>query len=618
MEPLAPFDIDSPHRAALDAVMDGLRACEHEMRSLEARRQQLAAEAQELAAAEAERFPADSRGTAMPYRAEAVEAGNALDVSDRAAARMLEHAAVLTADYPKVHEALSEGRVAGGHAQAIVHHGVIIDDPAARAGYTAEVLDIAVTESVGRTWYLAKALAEKHADQDVAARQADAFAHRGMQVVGLDDGVAELRLVTDASYVYGIEDRVRRQARVVQDAERAALKAWEEANGRRDNADSAGGDSGAGAAPDADNTSAGAEVDAGEVPVVRPLRQIRADLATDLLLNGAPSNAHADVDLAGVQARIQVTVPVLTLLTDTDTDTDTDPDPDPDPDTDAAGHRYLRVAGLQGAATLAGYGPIHAGAARLLAGLQAGWDRISCHPVTGQVITVDRYRPSEEIKRFVLARDQHCRAPGCVAAPHQGDLDHAIEAACGGETSTRNISALCRRHHVNKHHAGIRMRLHEDGTIEWTTPLGNTIRDHPTSRVMFRPRTRVSREDSARVPGEKTVRHPGNPRGSGNPRGPEGAGSTGRQRGDSGVRFTPADPPEPAGRPARHPRKSGRPRQTTPTPSEHSLGAVQVERLGDPRRLSVEYVYTSKSATARCSFTGPETASTFWCSGCRL
>lgn len=182
MEPLTPFDADSPHRLALSDVVDRLRECEHEMRVLEARKQQLAAEARELAVAEAERFPADGRSTAMPFRAAAVEAGTALAVSDRSAMRVLEHAAALVADYPAVHAALAAGRVGGGHAQAVVHHGVIIDGPAARAGYTAEVLNIAVRETVGRTWHLAKVLAEKHADRGREARMADAFAHRGTRL----------------------------------------------------------------------------------------------------------------------------------------------------------------------------------------------------------------------------------------------------------------------------------------------------------------------------------------------------------------------------------------------------------------------------------------------------
>lgn len=446
-----PFDARSPHRAALQRAVDRLRSLDREARRIEAERLSVLAEIDQLATAEAERFATDSRSEAMPRRAAAIEAGYTLATSDRAAAGLLAHAASLIADYPSVHTAMTAGAIAGGHAHAILHHGTDVADDRARTAYTREILEIAMHETVGRTWHLAKILAHKYADATRADRQADALARRGTTLTPLDDGVAEYRVIMDAAYALAIDDRVRRQARLVQDAERAALAA-----ARRTGAD-------------------------GDLPLVRPLAQIRADIATNLLLNGTPANTdehgvtgHAEgtIDLAGIRARIQVTVPVLTLI----------------PDHDHEPRRDLKTAGLQGAATLAGYGPIHPTTARLLTDLQSGWDRISCHPTTGQVLTVDRYRPSAEITRFVVARDQHCRAPGCTVPAHRGDLDHTVDAAHGGPTSTDNLTALCRHHHTNKHHAGIRMRLDPDGEIRWTTPLGTVIHDRPTSRTVHRPR----------------------------------------------------------------------------------------------------------------------------------
>ena len=34
-------------------------------------------------------------------------------------------------------------------------------------------------------------------------------------------------------------------------------------------------------------------------------------------------------------------------------------------------------------------------------------------PVTGAVLAVDRYRPGAALDRFLAARDEHCRFPGC-------------------------------------------------------------------------------------------------------------------------------------------------------------------------------------------------------------
>lgn len=444
-----PFSTASPHRARLRDAVESLVVVERESRQLEARRQTALAEIAEIAAAESERFTTDSRSIAMPHRAAAIETGHALATSDRAATALLDHATSLTTDYPTVHASLADARIGGGHARAICHHGTIITDATARTAYAEEILEIASRETVGRTWHLAKLLAHKYACTDQTARHTDALAHRRTSVTDLDDGVAEYRILMDAAYAYAIDDRLSQQARLIQDDERVARHQ---------------------AATDTD-------ADPESLPTVRALAQIRADLATDLLLNGTPTNDTGDIDLTSIRARIQVTVPVLTLLPDHAGGAH---DPDEHPD--------LRVAGLQGAATLAGYGPIHIETARLLAGLQAGWDRISCHPETGQVLSVDRYRPSEAIKRHVIARDQHCRAPGCTVPAHRADLDHAIDAAYGGATSTDNLTALCRRHHVNKHHAGMRMRLLPGGDVEWTTPLGAIIRDHPVSRTAHAPK----------------------------------------------------------------------------------------------------------------------------------
>lgn len=461
-----PFDARSPHRVALQRAVDRLRSLDRDARRIEAERLSVLAEIDRLATAEADRFATDSRSEAMPRRAAAIETGHALATSDRAAAGLLAHAASLVSDYPSVHAAMAAGAIAGGHAHAILHHGTEVTEEDARTAYTREILEIAAHETVGRTWHLAKILAHKYADATQADRQADALARRGTTLTPLDDGVAEYRVVMDAAYALAIDDRVRRQAQLVQDAERAALDA-----ARRDGADD-------------------------DLPLVRPLAQIRADIATNLLLNGAPANTdehrvtgHAEgaVELASVQARIQVTVPVLTLI----------------PDGPRGPRPDLRTAGLQGAATLAGYGPIHPTTARLLSALQSGWDRISCHPDTGQVLAVDRYRPSAEITRFILARDQHCRAPGCTVPAHRGDLDHTVDAAYGGPTATDNLAALCRLHHTNKHHAGIRMRLEADGEIRWTTPLGTVIHDRPTSRAVHRPR---DDDSDTGPPGRRRVR----------------------------------------------------------------------------------------------------------------
>ncbi|MHA0111389.1 hypothetical protein ACXYUI_30415, partial [Klebsiella pneumoniae] len=79
-------------------------------------------------------------------------------------------------------------------------------------------------------------------------------------------------------------------------------------------------------------------------------------------------------------------------------------------------------------ASLDGLTPIDPQTARHLAARAPGWDRVLCDPVTGTVLEVDRYSPTTSQRRFLAARDRHCRAPGCRAPIGRCQLDHNHEA----------------------------------------------------------------------------------------------------------------------------------------------------------------------------------------------
>jgi hypothetical protein len=124
----------------------------------------------------------------------------------------------------------------------------------------------------------------------------------------------------------------------------------------------------------------------------RTLDQIRADLVADMLLTTSPS-AQTGVGMSDgfgglgtIQAIVNITVPALALAGVTD-----------EP------------------AELVGRCPIDPTTARQLAGHTTGWDRVLADPITGCVLAVDRYTPSAVMKRFLRARDQHCRFPGVPA-----------------------------------------------------------------------------------------------------------------------------------------------------------------------------------------------------------
>ncbi len=188
----------------------------------------------------------------------------------------------------------------------------------------------------------------------------------------------------------------------------------------------------------------------------RTIVQVQADIFCDMLLGGAPV-ASGD-GLSAITPIVQVTVPVLTLAGATD-------------------H----------GATLAGAGPIDADTARHLAGSATGWDRVMTHPITSAVPAVDRYRPSNDLKRVLRVRDGHCRFPGCRTPAHRSDIDHTHDAALGGETSIDNLAHLCRRHHTLKHDTRWKVTHRPGGILTWTSPLGVDYTDTPPRRVSFTP-----------------------------------------------------------------------------------------------------------------------------------
>jgi hypothetical protein len=122
---------------------------------------------------------------------------------------------------------------------------------------------------------------------------------------------------------------------------------------------------------------------------------------------------------------------------------------------------------------IAGYGAIPASVARELAS-DAKWRRFITDPITGNLIDYGRqsYEPPQDLKDFLIARDQTCRFPGCRQSARRSDIDHAQAWHDGGKTSADNLGVLCRRHHQMKTHGGWRLISNADGSCEWISPLG--------------------------------------------------------------------------------------------------------------------------------------------------
>jgi hypothetical protein len=122
--------------------------------------------------------------------------------------------------------------------------------------------------------------------------------------------------------------------------------------------------------------------------------------------------------------------------------------------------------------------------APLLAAKIAGTAKIVpiVHP--GQAPPQRRYIPTAVLATFIRRRDMTCRFPGCDEPAHHSDIDHTI-AYPAGPTQASNLKCLCRKHHLLKTFWGWRDTQWPDGTVDWTSPDGQTYTTHPGSRLLF-------------------------------------------------------------------------------------------------------------------------------------
>ena len=131
-----------------------------------------------------------------------------------------------------------------------------------------------------------------------------------------------------------------------------------------------------------------------------------------------------------------------------------------------------------GPAILEGYGTIPASMARQLAA-DGSWRRVLLEPVNGSLLDYGRrhYKPPRKLRDHLLGLGQDYRAPYCNARPRQ--VDHGIDWAEGGRTSTRNCNALCVHTHFLKTAHTFTVTNNADGSMTWTTPAGNTYTKPP-------------------------------------------------------------------------------------------------------------------------------------------
>lgn len=448
------LDATDSQMAMLANLVASLEVAESTLSSMQAARDGMLAMAGRLAIDIARAASHPDHGD-MAIRTIAAEIGAAQHVSDRTVERRMADASWLVERFPTVWEAQGDGRISSAHSRVIVDAGAHLDDADNRQAYAAEIIAIAETESPNRLRRLARRAAERFQERTIDERHRDARETRRIWVKDCDDGMAILSAYGPVALVHGMFDRLSQMAHAVHGENVKTAR-----------------DAGTGACT-GDGAASGACADE------RTIDQLRTDLLIDLALTGIPvGHDTTDALLSEIHAKVEITVPVMTLMGD-----DVLPQvarPRGTPSRLNAHERALRSAAPP--AELDGTAPIDAATARSLAGQAIGWDRVLTHPISGNLLTVDRYRPSEHLRRHLRARDQRCRFPGCGIASRKCDLDHNHAAAHGGSTSDTNLSAFCRRHHMLKHHSPWHVEQQQGALLEWTSPTGRVYIDRPPAQ----------------------------------------------------------------------------------------------------------------------------------------
>ena len=191
--------------------------------------------------------------------------------------------------------------------------------------------------------------------------------------------------------------------------------------------------------------------------------QLRVDVLCDILLTGHATTVDIDRD-GGEGNRC---------------DPRDRADRRPDRHHDRCEHRSPRLASP-------GTDPSTPESARRIAATATIWDRVLTDPATGNIQAVDRRFPTEAQRRFLRARDEHCRFPG-AGSPRGGATWTTPSTISTADPPPCNLAHLCRRHHSLKHQTAWQVEQHLNGELVWTSPLGRSYTDTPPATLRFIP-----------------------------------------------------------------------------------------------------------------------------------
>ena len=401
--------------------------------------------------------PPGSDGFESAERSMFAEVSAGLHISRAAAARALGTGWSLDDRFPATRTALASGEISLRHAVVIVQAAAPlgIGDVDAHRRYEQHVVPFAAAETASRTEAFAKSAVAAVVPETVTERHRRGRQDRRVRVTDADDGMAWLEILMPSPLAHAAHDRLTAVARQIRTtAAAAAGGAFHGPHAVR---------------PGDDLTDDGRRrlqmfasmADELQEPARDPrsLDEIRTDIAADLLL-ASDTELLREGGLDSIRGSVQITIAATTL-------TGADDRP----------------------AELDGHGPIDADLARHLAANAGTWDRLFLD-ARGMLTCTDTYAPTDRMRRFLRARDQHCRFPGCRMPARPCEIDHNHDRAKGGATDLDNLSCLCEGHHVLKHPDNDdRWRWtatqYPGGVIEWISPDGRRYRDQPSPRVQF-------------------------------------------------------------------------------------------------------------------------------------
>lgn len=421
-----PLGFSAADAAELTDILTEVQSADSIRAAAEVARVRALARAGELAARQAEGQIARVRAHDMALRGIAAELAGASRTTDRAMQRQIDEARTLVEEYPVTLRAWERAEITRAHVRVITDAGTPLPFDV-RPAFDERAAALAAQDTPNRVKAQVELLAARMHPRTLTERHDHAKQSRDVRVVPLGDNMAELCVKMAALTAHAIFDRSTQMARTIIDAREHH--------------------------PD--------EVIASDT---RTMGQLRSDVIAEMLLTASPlTDPTIEGDgpgvLGAIRAKVQVVVPALAL-----TGSDTAP------------------------ASLVGQGPIDGDTARRLAAGTAWWERLVTHPVTGMVLHADGYARPASLDRWLRARDQHCRFPGCTLPAVRCEVDHTHDYALGGRTEARNLAHLCQRHHSMKQFTAWSVRQLEGGILEWTSPTGRVqIESPPPVPVHFVP-----------------------------------------------------------------------------------------------------------------------------------